>query len=102
MIDALYEKMVGFLNMEDEIDFNEFDGYYRQTLQELEAHYEQYTQQQGLYALFIVDNLKANSESRIQRKFPETKKYKKIAQRTQIWVEALFAYVIRTGLTEQE
>ncbi|RKD25659.1 hypothetical protein BEP19_01580 [Ammoniphilus oxalaticus] len=102
MINALYEKMVEYLNMEDEIDFKEFDGYYKQTLRELEANYEKYDQQQGLHALFVMDNLKANSESRTQRKFPEAKKYKKISQRTHIWVEALFAQLVKLGMNEQQ
>lgn len=102
MIESLYEKMIEYLNMENEIDFKEFDGYYKQALRELESNYKQYDQQKGLRALFIMDNLKANSESRAQRKFPETKKYKKIAQRSQIWVEALFVHLKQLGMKDEE
>lgn len=102
MIASLYEKMLGYLKMEEEIPFQEFDQYYRDTLQELEKNYTNYDQEQGLNALFIMDNLKTNSDSRIQRKFAEAKKYKKISQRTQIWIEALFTHLIKLGMTDKQ
>lgn len=102
MIETLYEKMVEYLNMEDEIPFKEFDQYYRDTLKVLEENYVKYDQEQGLKALFIMDNLKTNSDSRVQRKFDEAKKYKKISQRTQIWVEALFSHLIKLGMSDKE
>ena len=102
MIESFYEKMLEYLNMEEEIPFKEFDQYYRDTLKELEANYTNYDQEQGLRALFIVDNLKTNSDSRVQRKFDEAKKYKKISQRAQIWVEALFGHLLKSGMTDKE
>lgn len=102
MIESLYEKMLAYLNMEEEIPFKEFDEYYKETLKEFEENYMNYNQEQGLRALFIMDNLKTNSDSRVQRKFDEAKKYKKISQRAQIWVEALFSHLIKLGMTDKE
>lgn len=102
MIDNLYENMLEYLKMEDEITFKEFDEYYKKVLSELEQNYESYDQEKGFQALFIMDNLKTNSDSRVQRKFSEAKKYKKISQRAQIWVEALFIHLVKSGLTDKE
>ncbi len=102
MIQDLYNKMLDYLKMEDEIGFKEFDQYYKDVIAELEKNYQQYDQEQGLQALFVVDNIKTNSDSRMQRKFAEAKKYKKISQRAQIWVEALFLHLVKGGMTDKE
>ncbi|MEW9669684.1 hypothetical protein [Ammoniphilus sp. 3BR4] len=102
MIQSLYDKMLGYLKMEEEIDFKEFDSYYKEVLSTLEKEYQQYNQEQALQALFVMDNIKTNSDSRMQRKFSEAKKYKKISQRAQIWVEALFIHLVKSGMTDQE
>lgn len=101
MIQPLYEQMLTFLKMEDEIPFKEFDDYYKQALKELE-NYKSYDKEQAIQALFIMDNLKSNSDSRVQRKFAEGKKYKKISQRSQIWIEGLFVHLLNAGMSEQE
>ncbi|RXT13848.1 hypothetical protein [Ammoniphilus sp. CFH 90114] len=102
MIQNLYDQMLNYLKMEEEIEFKEFDSYYKEVLSLLEKEYQQYDQEQALWALFIMDNIKTNSDSRAQRKFAEAKKYKKISQRAQIWVEALFIHLVKSGMTDKE
>jgi hypothetical protein len=101
VIETHYNKMLEFLNMEEEISFKEFDTYYKQVLTEL-TDYQNFNQEQALHALFIMDNLKSNSDSRIERRFAEAKKYKKISERCKVWVEALFIELKKSGLTEKE
>jgi hypothetical protein len=101
MIQPYYEQMLTFLKMEDEIPFKEFNDYYQQVLKELD-NYKSYDKELAIQALFIMDNLKSNSDSRVQRKFAEAKKYKKISARAHIWIEALFVHLVNAGMTEQE
>jgi hypothetical protein len=101
-IQSLYDKMLEYLKMENEIEYNEFSAYYKDVLAELDENWKQYDKEQGIHALFIMDNLKTNSDSRVKRKFPEAKKYKKISERSQVWVEALFVHLVQLGMTDKE
>ncbi|HJV45886.1 MAG TPA: hypothetical protein VJ824_09195 [Bacillota bacterium] len=102
MIESFFNKMLEFLKMENEIEYKEFSDYYKEVLAELDANWKEYSQEQGLQALFIMDNLKSNSDSRVTRKFPDAKKYKKISERTQVWVEALFVRLVQLGMNDKE
>ncbi|MBP1933516.1 hypothetical protein [Ammoniphilus resinae] len=102
MIQSLYDKMLEYLKMDTEIDFKEFNDYYKTVLEELEKNYKEYDQEKGIQALFVMDNLKTNSDSRLTRKFPEAKKYKKISERSKVWVEALFLHLLQHGMTDKE
>jgi hypothetical protein len=101
MLDEYYNQMLEFLKMDTEITFKQFDEYYKQVSNQL-SRYEGFDQEESLFALFIMDNLKSNSDSRVQRRFPEAKKYRKISERSKIWIEALFIHLTKLGLSEQE
>jgi hypothetical protein len=98
----LFDKMKEYLNMDTEISFDEFDGYYKKVVAFLNDNWKDLNQEDTMYMLFILDNLKSNGEDRSKRKEKEAKKYAKMAQRTEIWANALIQTLREAGLTDDE
>lgn len=98
----LFEKMKEYLNMDTEISFDEFDGYYKKVTAFLNENWETLNEEDTMHMLFILDNLKSNGEDRSKRKVKEAKKYAKMAQRTEIWANALIGRLREAGLTDEE
>ena len=102
-MEHLFEKMKEYLNMETEISFEEFDQYYKAVVEFLNEDWTKLNEEDSMKMLFILDNLKSNSEDRAKRRTKETKKYKKIQERTDIWVQAMFKRMKdEFGLTDEE
>lgn len=98
----LFDKMKEYLNMDTEISFDEFDGYYKQVVAFLNDNWKELNEEDSMCMLFILDNLKSNGEDRSKRKVKEAKKYAKMAQRTEIWANALIGRLREAGLTDEE
>jgi hypothetical protein len=99
----LFDKMKEYLNMDSEISFEEFDHYYKNVIAFLNDDWTNLNEEETMHMLFILDNLKSNSEDRAKRKLKEAKKYQKIAQRTEIWAAALIKRLREVfGLSEEE
>ncbi|MED2897282.1 hypothetical protein P4321_27260 [Brevibacillus porteri] len=88
--------------MDTEISFDEFDGYYKKVTAFLNDSWETLNEEDTMLMLFILDNLKSNGEERSKRKIKEAKKYAKMAQRTEIWANALIGRLREAGLTDEE
>ena len=88
--------------MDTEISFNEFDGYYKKVVAFLNDEWTELNQDDTMHMLFILDNLKSNGEDRAKRKEKEAKKYAKMAQRTEIWANALIKRLRDEGLNDEE
>ncbi|MFY0545158.1 hypothetical protein [Brevibacillus sp. H7] len=98
----LFDKMKEYLNMDSEISFEEFDQYYKRVIAFLGDDWQKLNEEESMQMLFILDNLKSNSEDRAKRKLKEAKKYQKIAQRTEIWASALIKRLKEFGLNDEE
>lgn len=88
--------------MDTEISFDEFDGYYKKVVAFLNDNWQELNEEDTMHMLFILDNLKSNGEDRAKRKEKEAKKYAKMAQRTEIWANALIKRLRDAGLTDEE
>lgn len=98
----LFDKMKEYLNMDTEISFEEFDGYYKKVVAFLNDSWTSLNEDDTMHMLFVLDNLKSNGEDRAKRKTKEAKKYAKMAQRTEIWANALINRLRENGLTDEE
>jgi hypothetical protein len=98
----LFDKMKQYLNMDTEISFEEFDQYYKKVVAFLNDNWTQLNEEETMHMLFILDNLKSNSEDRAKRKLKEAKKYAKMAQRSEIWATALIKRLRDFGLSDEE
>lgn len=101
-MDSLLAKMKEYLKMESEIPFVEFKDYYQQVMDYLQAGYEKMERQELLAAKFILDIVNSNSKYRAQRKGPESKKYKKIGEKTGFWSDAINYRLLKAGMTQEE
>lgn len=98
----LFEKMKEYLNMDSEISFEEFDAYYKKVLEFLNDKWTTLNEEESMQMLFILDNLKTNSEDRGKRKTKESKKYQKMFQRTEIWGAAMMKRMHEFGVNDEE
>jgi len=98
----LFDKMKEYLNMDTEISFEEFDQYYKEVVAFLNEQWDKLNEEDTMNMLFILDNLKSNSEDRAKRREKEAKKYKKIFERTDIWVKAMFKRMKDFGWSEEQ
>lgn len=98
----LFDKMKEYLNMETEISFEEFDGYYKKVVDFLNDNWTSLNEEDSMKMLFILDNLKSNSEDRSKRREKEAKKYQKMFKRTEIWALAMIKRLHEFGLNDEE
>ena len=98
----LFEKLKEYLSMETEISFEEFDQYYKKVVDYLNGNWTSLNEEDSMKMLFILDNLKGNSEDRAKRKSKEQKKYQKMFQRSEIWMAAMYKRLHELGLSEEE
>lgn len=99
---ALFDKMKEYLNMDTEIPFEEFDRYYKEVIDFLGKGWEGLGEEESMQMLFILDNLKSNADDRAKRRLKEMKKYKKIVERTDIWISAMMKRLHEMGLNDEE
>lgn len=98
----LFDKLKEYLNMDTEISFEEFDQYYKKVVGFLNDNWTSLSEEDSMKMLFILDNLKGNSEDRAKRKGKEHKKYQKMFQRSEIWMAAMYKRLQEFGLSEEE
>ncbi|QDX95726.1 hypothetical protein JNUCC42_13865 [Brevibacterium sp. JNUCC-42] len=101
-MDALFDQLKEYLNMDTEISLPEFDKYYKEVLVFLDSEWTNMTEEDTMRMIFILDNLKANSEDRSKRKGKEAKKFAKIAERTNIWAQVMIKRMKEFGVNDEE
>lgn len=101
-MEQLKEKMYEYLNMDTEIPFEEFTAYYKKVMDYLKSNYEEMEKENLLDAKFILNIMSSNSTMRAQRKGPQTKKYKKMGEKTSFWGNAINFRLINSGMTQAE
>ncbi|MBP3952279.1 hypothetical protein [Bacillus suaedae] len=99
---ALYEQIQVYLNMDEEISFKEFSSYYKQVLDQLGEQSESLDEEMVWKSLFIVENVMSNAEGRSRGKGPEAKKYAKMAQRLELWAKNLASRLGEAGYSEED
>ncbi|WP_096202330.1 hypothetical protein [Bacillus sp. FJAT-45350] len=99
----LYAKIQEYLNMDEEISFKEFSEYYKKVIDNLGADHESFEEDDVWKALFIIESIMSNAESREkEQKGSEAKKYKKMAERCQLWAKNFTARLANLGYTEED
>lgn len=101
-MEELFEKLRVYLNMDDEIPFEEFVEYYNQVLSFLNENYDGLSEADIHKARYIMIILQSNCIDRASRKDKHMKKYKKMAEKTKLWSEATTYQLRRMGLNEQQ
>ncbi|MED3647959.1 hypothetical protein P4475_14320 [Halalkalibacterium halodurans] len=100
---ALYDQLQVYLNMDEEISFKEFDDFYKKVVKELGDSHESFDEGMLWKALFIVENIMSNADERAKEsKGSEAKKYRKIVQRLQLWAKNLGGRLGALGYNEED
>lgn len=99
----LYKQIHIYLNMDEEISFEEFDRYYKKVLNYLNEHGNDLDEDHVWRALFIAENLLSNADARAKTEKRSTaKKFSKIDQRMSLWAQNLSARLMEKGYTEEQ
>lgn len=99
----LYGKIHEYLNMDEEITFEEFDQFYKQVLKHFSEKAEDLAEEDVWKGLFIVENIMSNAENRIkEEKGAKQKKYKKMKERASLWAQNFAGKLYKLGYTEEQ
>lgn len=103
-MEALYEQIQVYLNMDEEISFEEFHRYYKQVMKKLDEKADTFQEDDVWKALFITETLMSNAEHRKQtaRKKAEAKKFHKMKHRSQLYAEYFTRRLSELGYTKDE
>jgi hypothetical protein len=93
-------KLKEYLQMENEISFEEFKEYYSGLISSLNADYAQMDQGTCLKARYICSIVKANAESRSRNNKANGKAFKKMAAKCSFWMEAIDYRLKKEGLPQ--
>ncbi|WP_216829470.1 hypothetical protein [Alkalihalobacterium elongatum] len=103
MVEELYNQIQGYLNMEEEISFEEFDQYYKKVLDHFSEKNEQFDETDVWRSLFIVENLMSNADARSKEtKGSLVKKYKKMTKRTELWAKNFVVRLHKFGYNDDQ
>ena len=81
-----HRKMKEYLAMDTEIDFKEFDEYYRKLIEKLNSDYQEMSQEDLLNMRYVLNTVAVNAENRSLRKDKFAKKYRKIQEKNEFLV----------------
>jgi len=101
-MEELFERLRGYLKMDEEISFEEFSNYYQEVLDCFLTEYQDFDVETLIKARYIASIVNANAVSRAKRKGPNAKKYKKMAEKMNFWAGALNYRLLENGLTQQQ
>ncbi len=88
-MEALFAKLREYLQMEEEIPFEEFSAYYKKVLAEWQANYQGYDKDILLQAAAIATVTAANAIDRGKYKDANSKKFKKMGDKLTFWAQAI-------------
>nr|WP_018923893.1 hypothetical protein [Salsuginibacillus kocurii] len=103
-MEKLYNQVQIYLNMDEEIEFNEFQDFYKTVISELNERGQELEEDDIWRALFIAESLTSNAKNRIKetKNKQEKKKYKKMGQRSKLWAEHFTLRLHQSGYNEKQ
>lgn len=101
-MEKLFNQMKAYLNMDTEISFEEFSGYYNDVIGLINDKFQELSEAELNQARFILLNLSTNARNRAARRSLHAKKYKKMAEKSQFWADAIGYRLTQMGLTQKQ
>ena len=101
-MEQLYEKMLQFTKMTEELPFADFQAYYQEVIDYLQKEYQNLTQEDLLKAKGICNIIAGNAVGRSARKDSNSKKFKKMAEKTRFWHDAIQARLLKEGMNQND
>lgn len=97
----LCAKMKEYLKMTDPLPYEQFVGYYQSVLDHLQEKYQDMTQDELVEAKTICNLLNANAVERAAKKDGNYKKFRKMAEKSAFWQDAIEVNLLKQGLTKK-
>ncbi|OIJ16003.1 hypothetical protein BKP35_03195 [Anaerobacillus arseniciselenatis] len=98
-----YVKIHEYLNMDEEISFEEFDQYYKKVTKYFSEQTDDLEEDDIWKGLFIIENLMSNADNRAKEvKGSKQKKYKKMSDRSSLWAQNFAGRLYSKGYTEDQ
>lgn len=88
-MENLTAKLKEYLSMDTEIEFKEFQGYYNAIIDKLNKDYQSLTEEELLTIRYILNTVAINADNRSARKDKYVKKFRKMADKTKFWADAI-------------
>lgn len=88
-MEEIIAKLKEYLAMDTEIDFKEFDEYYRKLIEKLNSDYQEMSHEDLLNMRYVLNTVAVNAENRSLRKDKFAKKYRKIQEKANFWSNAI-------------
>lgn len=90
-MEALFAKLLEYLQMEEEIPYAEFAAYFKDVVAEWQKNYQQYDKETLLKCQSIASVVAANAIDRGKenKKDVSGKKFKKMAEKMTFWAQAI-------------
>ncbi|MBQ1251898.1 MAG: hypothetical protein IIY02_03175 [Firmicutes bacterium] len=88
-MESIKAKLKEYLAMDHELAFGEFNEYYNEVMAELNGNYQGYDAENLLSMRYVLSTVCINAQNWSLRKDKNAKKYKKIADKTRFWVDAI-------------
>ncbi len=88
-METIKAKLKEYLAMDHELEFAEFNDYYQQIMSELNSNYQNYDENALLTMKYVLSTVAVNARAWGSRKDKNSKKYKKISEKAQFWVDAI-------------
>jgi hypothetical protein len=101
-MEKIFEQLKTYLNMGNEISYEEFSDYYQEVIAYFSKEYEGFDTNTLLNGRYIASILNANASERFKRKGPHAKKYKKMAEKANLWTGALNYRLLEKGMTQEQ
>lgn len=101
-METYFGQLKEYLKMDTEIPYEEFERYYQEFINFLNDKFQDLNQEELLKGRYISSILQTNSWERSKRKNSYAKKYKKIADKTHFWSDAINHRLLKEGMTQAE
>lgn len=103
-MEQLYNQIQVYLNMDEEISFEEFSDYYKKVIDTLSAKNNEFNEDEIWKGLFITESVMSNAKARAQevKNAQMKKKYKKMGQRTELWAKNFVSRLYKLGYKDDE
>ena len=82
-------KLKEYLAMDTEIDFNEFQSYYNTVIEKLNKDYQNFSESDLVRMRYVLNTVALNAETRGARKDKNMKKFRKMADKSRFWSDAI-------------
>ncbi len=97
-----FTKIKEYLKMDTEISYDEFASFYTGFMEYLNKSFPELDREALIKGHFVCSVLQANSWERSRRKISVAKRYKKMAEKSQFWADAIKHRLVKEGMTPRE